>query len=78
MSISQQLPLVYLVYSIPGVSSSPTKVLIVSVKENQPVLSNEGTISCLERQYEPLKVVKLTLDRNPPNYESGSLTPQQS
>jgi len=78
MSISQQLPFIYLLYSIPGISSSPTKVLIVSVKENQPVLSNESTISCLEKQYEPLIVVKLTLDRNPPNYESGSLTPQHS
>ena len=34
---------------------------------NQPVLSNEGKVSCSRKQREPLMGLQLTPDRLPPN-----------
>jgi len=33
---------------------------------NQPILSNEGKVSCSKKQREPLMVLELTTDRHPP------------
>ena len=33
---------------------------------NQPLLSNEGKVSCSRKQPEPLMGLKLTTDRHPP------------